>query len=121
MSLLKPYININPAYATNNTDSHQAGLYQIAPNNSNLIVRVNSTSNIGLSGEIQLNTSLITPTFQGYDGSGWVDLNATVGPTGPAGTDFTNAVNFNNLPLPGDSSIPVNLGSVFSTTYANVA
>jgi len=121
MSLLKPYININPAYATNNTDSLQAGLYQIAPNNSNLIVRVNTTSNIGISGEIQLNTSLMTPTFQGYDGSGWVDFNATVGPTGPSGTDFTNAVNFNNLPLPGDSSIPVSLGSVFATTYANVA
>jgi dTDP-4-amino-4,6-dideoxygalactose transaminase len=25
------------------------------------------------------NTSLITPTFQGYDGSGWVDFNATIG------------------------------------------
>ena len=121
MSLLKPSININPAYATNNTDSLQAGLYQIAPNNSNLIVRVNTTSNIGLSGEIQLNTSLITPTFQGYDGSGWVDFNATIGATGPPGQDFTNAVNFNNLPLPGDSSIPVALGSVFATTFVDVS
>ena len=121
MSLLKPSININPAYATNNTDTHQAGLYQIAPNNSNLIVRVNTTSNIGLNGEIQLNTSLITPTFQGYDGSGWVDFNATIGATGPPGQDFTNAVNFNNLPLPGDSSIPVSLGSVFATTFIDVS
>ena len=121
MSLLKPSININPTYATNNTDTNQAGLYQIAPNNSNLIVRVNTTSNIGLSGEIQLNTSLITPTFQGYNGSGWVDFNATIGATGPAGQDFTNAVHFNNLHLSGNSSIPVSLGSVFATTFIDVS
>lgn len=121
MSLNKSFININPAFSTNNTDTLQAGLYQIAPNNSNLVIRVNTTSNIGLLGEIQLNTALYPPIFQGYDGSGWVDFNATVGPTGPGGNDFTNAVNFNNLSSSTDSSIPVSLGSVFATTYANVA
>jgi len=121
MSLIKPTININPAYATNNTDTLQAGLYQLAPNNSNLVIRVNTTSNIGLAGEIQLNTALVTPTFQGYDGTSWVDFNATTGPQGLPGQDFTNAVNFNNLPLPGDSSTLVALGSVFATTYADVS
>ena len=121
MSLLKPSININPAYTTNNIDTYKAGLYQIAPNNSNLIVRVNTTSNIGLSGEIQLNTALSPHKFQGYNGSGWVDLNATQGQQGVPGIDFTNAVNFNNLALPGDTSAPVSLGSIFATTYANVA
>jgi len=121
MSIIKPTININPAYATNSTDTLQAGLYQLAPNNSNLVVRVNTTSNIGLAGEIQLNTALVTPTFQGYDGTSWVDFNATTGPQGLPGQDFTNAVNFNNLPLPGDSSTLVALGSVFATTYADVS
>jgi hypothetical protein len=121
MSLLKPTININPAYTTNNIDSLQAGLYQISPNNSNLVVRVNTTSNIGLSGEIALNTSLTPHIFQGYNGNNWVDLNATQGAQGNPGVGFTNAVNFNNLQLPGDSSIIVPLGSVFATTYANVA
>jgi len=121
MSLLKPCININPAYTTNNIDTFQAGLYQLAPNNSNLIVRVNTTSNIGLSGEIQLNTSLFPYKFQGYNGSSWVDFNATQGQQGIPGTDFTNAVNFNNLPLPGDSSAPVSLGSIFATTHIDVS
>lgn len=121
MSLLKPTININPAYASNQVDTHQAGLYQIAPNNSNLAIRVNTTSNIGLSGEIQLNTAISPIRFQGYNGSTWVDFDATQGPQGDPGQDFTNAVNFNNLPLPGDTSSAVAIGSVFATTYANVA
>jgi len=121
MSLLKPTININPDYATNQTDTLQAGLYQIAPNNSNLIVRVNTTSNIGLSGEIQLNTAISPIRFQGYNGSAWVDFNATQGPQGNPGQDFTNAVNFNNLPLPGDAFASVALGSVFASTFVDVS
>ena len=119
--MLKPTININPAYASNQVDTQQAGLYQIAPNNSNLAIRVNTTSNIGLSGEIQLNTAISPIRFQGYNGTTWVDFNATQGPQGDPGQDFTNAVNFNNLPLPGNTSATVALGSIFATTYANVA
>lgn len=117
---LKPTININPVYTTNNIDTLQAGLYQIAPNNSNLIVRVNTTSNIGLSGEIKLNTAISPYIFQGYNGSDWLDLNASVGETGPPGKDFIDVVNFNNLPLPIDSSILVSLGNIFATTSINV-
>lgn len=120
MSLIKPSININPAYATNGVDNGQAGWYQISPNSSNLALRV-STSLMGIAGEIHLNTTGMTPIFQGYDGSGWVDFNATVGPQGPPGQDFTNAVNFNNLPLPGDSFVPVSLASVFASTFVDVS
>lgn len=121
MSLIKPTININPAYATNNINNKQAGLYQVAPNDSNIVVRVNTTSSIGLSGEIKLNTAVAPVKFQGYNGTTWVDFNATTGPQGLPGQDFTNAVNFNNLPLPGDTSSTVALGNIFATTYANVA
>jgi hypothetical protein len=121
MSILKPTININPQYATNQTDTHQAGLYQISPNNSNLIVRVNTSSNIGLSGEIQLNTSITPPIFQGYNGLNWIDFNATQGLQGIPGQDFTNAVNFNNLGLPGDTNVNVAIGSIFASTFVDVS
>lgn len=120
MSLIKPSININPAYATNGVDNGQAGWYQISQNSSNLALRV-GTSLIGIEGEIHLNTTGITPIFQGYDGSGWVDFNATVGPQGQPGQDFTNAVNFNNLPLPGNTSVSVSVGSIFASTYVDIA
>lgn len=115
------HININPLYSTNGLDTHQAGLYQITPHSSNLIVRVNTTSNIGLAGEIQLNTSLDPVRFQGFNGNTWVDFNATQGIQGIAGKDFTNAVNFNNLGASSNASINVELGSIFATTYSNVA
>jgi hypothetical protein len=120
MSQIKPSILVNPKIATNgiSSDKLQAGWYQIAPNSSNLALRVNN-SNIGLSGEIQLNTS--ANKFQGYNGTAWIDFNSTQGPTGAAGKDFTNAVNFNNLGSSSETSSIVPLGSVFSTTYANVA
>lgn len=120
MSQLRPVININPAYATNNIDNGQAGWYQITPNASNLALRV-STSNIGITGEIYFNSSNATPVFQGYNGSQWVDFNATVGPQGPPGLDFTNAVNFNNLGANTAPGITVTRGEIFSTTYANVS
>ena len=120
MSQMKPSILINPNYATNgiSSDKNQAGWYQVAPNSSNLALRV-SYSNIGLAGEIQLNTS--TGIFQGSNGSGWVNFSATQGSQGVAGKDFTNAVNFNNLGPDDDFGEGVSLASVFATTYANVA
>jgi hypothetical protein len=120
MSQIKPSILVNPNYTTNgiSSDTQQAGWYQVSPNSSSLALRVNN-SNIGLSGEIQLNTT--ASKFQGYNGSAWVDFNATQGSTGAAGKDFTNAVNFNNLESSSASSSIVPLGSVFSTTFANVA
>ena len=120
MSQYKQSILVNPNFATNGiiTDTKQAGWYQIAPNTSNLALRVNY-SNIGLSGEIQLNST--TGTFQGNNGSGWVTFNATQGVMGPAGKDFTNAINFNNLGSNTATSTVVPLASVFSTTYANVS
>ena len=120
MSNLKPSILINPQYATNNLDTQQAGWYQIQPSSSNIALRV-SNSNIGLSGEIRLNNTLIPPVFQGNNGSGWVSFNSTIGPTGPPGRDFTNIVNFNNLTsntTPGES---VSLGNIFATSSANIA
>lgn len=120
MSQIKPSILVNPNYATNgiNTDTQQAGWYQVAPNSSNLALRVNY-SNIGLSGEIQLNTT--TGIFQGSNGSAWIDFNSSQGPQGASGKDFTNAINFNNLGSNVDIGSIVPLGSVFATTYANVA
>lgn len=118
MSQLKSSILINPNYATNNVDTHQAGWYQISPNSSNLALRV-INSNIGLSGEIRLNTS--SGIFQGSNGSAWIDFSATQGPQGNPGQDFTNAVNFNNLGSNTASGTSVPLASVFATTYANVA
>lgn len=120
MSSLKPSININPAYTTNSIDTLQAGLYQISPNNSNLVVRVNTTSNIGLTGEIRCNSSVNPHLFQGYNGSGWVDFNATQGPSGPSGQNFVNIVNFNNLQASNNASPVVNLGSIFTTTQIDV-
>lgn len=121
MSQYKSSILVNPNYATNgiSSDTKQAGWYQIAPNTSNLALRVNY-SNIGLSGEIRLNTSVIPNVFQGSNGSAWVDFNATQGPQGNPGLDFTNAVNFNNLGSNAATSNVVSLASVFATTYANV-
>ena len=120
MSQIKSTILVNPKITTNgiSSDTQQAGWYQISPNSSNLALRVNN-SNIGLSGEIQLNTT--ANKFQGYNGTVWVDFNSTQGPTGAAGKDFTNAVNFNNLGSNTASGSIVSLGSVFSTTYANVS
>lgn len=120
MSQIKPSILVNPNYATNgiSTDTKQAGWYQIAPNTSNLALRVNY-SNIGLAGEIRLNTS--SGVFQGSNGSAWLDFNASQGSTGSAGKDFTNAVNFNNLGSNIVVGSVVSLASIFATTTANVA
>ena len=120
MSRLQPSININPAWATNGTDTGAAGWYQISPTTSNLALRV-STSNIGLAGEIQFTSNVGSLVFQGYNGNNWVDFNATVGPQGAPGLDFTNAVNFNNLTANATPGIVVSLGEVFATTMANVA
>lgn len=120
MSQIKSSILVNPNYSTNgiSTDKQQAGWYQIAPNSSNLALRVNY-SNIGLSGEIQLNTT--TGVFQGSNGTAWIDFNASQGPQGNPGQDFTNAINFNNLTSNIIVGSVVPLASVFATTYANVA
>jgi hypothetical protein len=120
MSQLRPSININPTYATNNIDNGQAGWYQITPNASNLALRV-GTSNIGITGEIYFNSSNATPVFQGYDGSQWVDFNATVGPQGPPGLDFTNAVNFNNLGANTAPGVIVTRGEIFESTFVDVS
>lgn len=119
-SQLRPAININPAYATNGTDSHQAGLYQIAPNSSNLALRV-SYSDMSVAGEIRLNNTVAPVKFQGYNGSSWVDFDASTGPQGPAGKDFTNAVNFINAGDAADASNITTRAEIFATTYANVA
>ena len=123
-------IFINPQYATNNYDANAPGWYVTSPSNSNLALRV-QYSNLSIAGEIRLNSSTgaTGPTgstgsniFQGYDGSSWVDFNAVVGPTGSAGLDFTNQVNFiNTSNLSADTINPVTFGNVFSTTYSNVA
>ena len=120
MSSLKPSILINPFYATNTIDTEKAGWYQIAPSSSNIALRV-AYSNIGLNGEIRLNNMVSPAVFQGNNGSAWVDFNALQGTIGPAGTDFTNAVNFNNLGSNVSAGSTVALGSIFATTYANVA
>ena len=120
MSNLKPSILINPHYATNNLDTQQAGWYQIQPSSSNVALRV-SNSNIGLSGEIRLNTKVSPHIFQGNNGSGWVSFNATRGPTGPSGKDFTNVVKFNNLTSNSSPGSTVSLATLFATSSANVA
>jgi hypothetical protein len=120
MSQLQPSILINPAYTTNNIDIHKAGWYQIQPPSSNIALRV-GYSNIGLNGEIRLNTSVIPPVFQGNNGSAWVDFNSLTGPVGPKGKDFTNSVNFNNLGSNTSPGTSVALGSIFSTTYVDVS
>jgi hypothetical protein len=120
MSLLKPSININPAYATNGLDNSQAGWYQVEPTTSNLALRISNT-NIGMTGEIRLNTNQSPYIFQGNNGSTWVDFNATQGPQGEPGKDFTNAVNFNNLGASTDPSLVVSLGSIFATTFVDVS
>jgi len=119
---LRPSILINPNYATNgiSSDTQQAGWYQVSPTSSNLALRT-SYSNIGISGEIRLNTSVLPNVFQGNNGYAWVTFNATQGPTGPSGKDFTNAVNFNNLGSNVAAGSVVPLASVFSTTFSNVA
>ena len=120
MSNLNSSILINPAYATNNLDTQKAGWYQIQPSSSNVALRVSNT-NIGLSGEIRLNTTSTPHVFQGNNGSGWVNFNSTVGPIGPPGRDFTNAVRFNNLTSNTSPGTSVSLGNIFATTYVNVA
>lgn len=110
----------NPQYTTNNIDPYKTGLYQIQPNDSNIALRV-LYSNIGLTGEIRLNTTTTPPVFQGNNGSAWVDFNALQGPIGLPGKDFTNVVNFNNLGSNIDIGSIVSLGEIFATTSANVA
>ena len=121
MTSYNSLININPEYTTNNIDNQRAGLYQVSPNTSNLIVRVNTTSDkLDLKGEICLNT-VSTPKFQGYNGTDWLDFNATQGPTGPKGDNFVNVVNFNNLPNSDASPSSVSLGSIFATSSINAS
>lgn len=106
-------IFINPNLATNGTDVGKPGWYIESLNNtSNLALRV-VNSNIALTGEIRFNDT--SSVFQGYDGSTWSDFNATQGPTGPAGQDFLNVVNFNNIGPSVDSSSIVTYGSIFKT------
>ena len=120
MSQLQPSILVNPKNATNQFDPQKAGWYQIQPSTSNVALRV-AYSNIGLTGEIRLNTAVSPPVFQGNNGSGWVSFNSTKGNTGPAGRDFINAVNFNNLGANTGTTTTVSLGSIFATTSINVA
>ena len=120
MSQLKPTILMNPQYATNNIDNQQAGFYQLSPNTSNLALRVNY-SNMGIKGEVRLNTTTIPHVFQGNNGSAWVNFNALTGATGAPGQDFTNAVNFNNLGANASPGTVVPLASVFATTYVDVS
>jgi hypothetical protein len=119
-SQLTSRIITNPQYATNNIDPYTAGFYQIQPNDSNIALRV-LYSNIGLTGEIRLNTTSTPPIFQGNNGSAWVDFNATQGPMGPAGLDFNDVVNFINLGSNTDVGNIVSLGEIFATASANVA
>lgn len=114
-------INLNPFYTTNNYDSNNAGIYQISPNNSNLILRANPYNNIGLIGEIRLNTLINPPTFQGYTGNIWVNFNALQGEKGDKGLDFNNTVFFNNLTNSNIIGNNVELGNIFASTYANVS
>lgn len=111
----------NPQYATNGYDPLAQGFYLTSPSNSNLALRT-YYSNLNIAGEIRFNPT-VGPTgcFQGYNGSQWVDFNANTGPTGPAGKDFTNQVNFNNGTGLVESSNVVVYGEVFATTTANVA
>jgi hypothetical protein len=115
----------NPQYATNNYDPQSAGWYTTSPSDSNIALRV-AYSNLAIAGEIRLNSTtgmsgMTGPAvFQGYDGAAWVNMNPDAGPTGPAGADFTNQVNFNNLQPSPDMSTIVPLGSVFASTYVNV-
>ena len=120
MSTLIPSILTNPNYATNSLNVEKAGWYQIQPNSSNLALRVNYT-NIGLSGEIRLNNTVSPAVFQGNNGSAWIDFTASQGLTGATGQDFTNAVNFNNLGANVSARTPVALGSIFTSTYVDVA
>jgi hypothetical protein len=112
---------VNPEYATNNNDPLAAGFYVTSPSNSNLALRT-YYSNINIAGEIRF-VPMVGPTgsFQGYNGSQWVNFNANTGPTGPSGKDFTNQVNFNNGTGLIDTSNVVTYGEVFATTTANVA
>lgn len=119
MSQLKPCININPLYVTNNIDSGQAGFYQITPNSSNLATRI-SYSNITINGEIRLNNTVIPNVFEGYNGNSWVTFNANTGLQGIPGQDFTNIVHFINSTAAPDNSNIVTLANIFSTTYSNI-
>ena len=120
MSKLIPSILTNPNYATNSLDTEKAGWYQIEPKSSNVALRVNY-SDIGLSGEVRLNNTVSPPIFQGNNGSAWVTFNATQGVQGPAGQDFTNAVNFNNLGANSAVESTVALGSVFASTLVDIS
>ena len=114
-------IFVNPQYSTNNYDPLSAGFYVTSPSNSNLALRT-YYSNVNIAGEIRF-TPMVGPTgsFQGYNGSQWVDFNANTGPTGSSGKDFTNQVNFNNGTGLAETSNIVVYGEIFSTTTANVA
>ena len=78
MSQYRPSVLVNPNYATNgiSSDTQQAGWYQVLPNSSNLALRT-SYSNIGLSGEIRLNTSVLPNVFQGCTNLTNVTLSST--------------------------------------------
>jgi hypothetical protein len=116
----QPRILTNPQYSTNNVDPLQTGWYQVQPNSSNIALRV-LYSNIGLKGEIRLNTNLSPPVFQGNNGSGWDNFTSLQGPTGPAGQDFVNQVNFINLGDDVSAGTPIALAEIFASSYANVA
>jgi len=120
MSISQNTVFNNPENSTNGYDSHKGGWYKTANNTSNLALRVNY-SNIGLAGEIRLNTTVMPNVFQGNNGSAWVNFNSLQGPTGPSGTDFTNAVNFNNLGSNIAFGSIVPLASVFASTFVDVS
>lgn len=120
MSISQNTVFNNPENSTNLNDPHKGGWYKINNNTSNLALRVNY-SNIGLAGEIRLNTTVMPNVFQGNNGSAWVNFNSLQGPTGPSGTDFTNAVNFNNLGSNVAPGLTVSLASVFASTFVDVS
>ena len=115
-------VYINPQYTTNNYDAHAAGWYVTSPSNSNLALRVQNT-NLNIDGEIRLYNTGPTGTsiFQGYDGTKWVNFNALTGPTGAAGLNFTDQVNFINTSNLAPISSNVTFGNIINTPFVNTA
>jgi len=76
------------------TDQQHAGWYKDRGSSAKSL-RLND-SDLMMSGIVRFNRS--NNNFQGYNGSEWVNFNATQGEPGPAGTDASETFTFVNLP-----------------------
>ena len=78
-------------------DENRSGWYIYRNSDRNEATLRVQDSNMKIKGAVRLNTSLSPPTFQGYNGTEWVNFNAQKGDPGEQGNGFNSVIELENL------------------------